>query len=389
MHLTTGYAAPIGRTAPEQSEMVLLVVTNDRRTLKTVKQTLDAEGYSMVAVRSAEQALVAVADCLPAALIVDARLPDMDGRQLCQAVKSDETVGFLPVILIGADDWDDESELGEDVALSAPVDADALARWLRRLLRIKHQADRTAQAAAEFANERRHVEAVKQQIISNVNHELGTPLLLMKLALSTLGADIEANGTDEQLRFMRMANTALGQLEGVTDNIRQLAVIDRGELEPMIVTEAIDIALRYIERSARWHSHAPRIYKQVERDLPPVMGAKLATARLLQLLLDNALKFSADDAPIYVHARLLEGGWAWVAVEDQGIGIPKEQQSAIFDTFYQLSGEANRRYPGTGTGLALALVLAQGMGTTIEVDSAPDRGSVFSFLLPTVDLDTL
>lgn len=378
-----------GRTAPARSDRVLLIVTNDRRTLKAVKRTLDAEGYAVWAVRSGEQALAAVPEYAPDALVVDARLPDMAGRALCHAVKSDASMGFVPVVLIGAADEAGDSELGEDAALPAPFDPAALVDWLRRLLRIKRQSDRVAQTMAGFVAERQHVEAVKQQIISNVNHELGTPLLLMKLALNTLSSDIESNGTDDQIRFVRMAGTALGQLEGVTDNIRQLAVIDRGELVPMIATEAVDAALRYIERSSRWHTHASRIHKHFDSDLPPVLGNKLATARLLQLLLDNALKFSADDAPITVHARRLDEPSVWVAVEDRGIGIPKEKQAVIFESFFQLYGEANRRYSGTGTGLALALLLAQNMGTTIEVDSEPGRGSVFSFTLPVVDLDAL
>ncbi len=371
------------------SEQVLLVVTQDRRTLNAVKHAFDAEGYTVCAVGSGEQALAAVLDCAPNALIIDARLPDMDGRALCHAVKSDASMGFLPVVLIEVADEAGDSDLDEDVALPAPLDVDALVDWLHRLLRIKRQSDRVAQAMAGFATERQHVETVKQQIISNVNHELGTPLLLMKLALNNLSSDLESNGTDDQLRFVHLAGTALGQLEGVTDNIRQLAVIDRGDLVPMIATEAVDAALRYIDRSSRWHNHASRIHKHFEQDLPPVLGNKLATARLLQLLLDNALKFSTDDAPITVHVRRLDEQMVGLAVEDRGIGIPKEKQDIIFESFFQLYGGANRRYSGTGTGLALALLLAQNMGTTIDVDSEPGRGSIFSFMLPVVDLDTL
>ncbi|WP_162909346.1 hybrid sensor histidine kinase/response regulator [Aggregatilinea lenta] len=389
MHLPTGHAAATSRTEPAPPGDVLLVVTDDRRTLKTVKQVLDAGGYTAYAARSGEQALAAVQESAPSGLLIDADLPDMAGRALCHAVKSDPTLGFVPVVLLRAPEQADESDLDEDVALPAPLDPGVLADWLRRLLRIKRQSDRTAQAIAEFASERQHVEAVKQQIISNVNHELGTPLLLMKLSLNMLSGDLESSGTEDQMRFVRMAGTALAQLEGVTDNIRQLAVIDRGDLVPMIVTEAVDVALRYIDRSGRWHSHAGRIHKRFARDLPPVLGDKLATARLLQLLLDNALKFSGEDTPITVHVRQSDARTVWVAVEDRGIGIPKEKQDVIFESFFTLHGEDNRRYSGTGTGLALARLLAQNMGTTIDVDSEPERGSVFSFTLPVVDLDAL
>ena len=74
-------------------------------------------------------------------------------------------------------------------------------------------------------------------------------------------------------------------------------------------------------------------------------------------------------------------------MQDFGIGIPDEEREFIFEAFYQVDGSSTRRYGGTGTGLALAMLLANGMNTTIDLDSKPGEGSTFSFILPEADLD--
>ena len=74
-------------------------------------------------------------------------------------------------------------------------------------------------------------------------------------------------------------------------------------------------------------------------------------------------------------------------MQDYGIGIPDEERSLIFEAFYQVDGSSTRSYGGTGTGLALAVLLANGMNTSIELDSRLGEGSTFSFVLPEADLD--
>jgi len=118
-----------------------------------------------------------------------------------------------------------------------------------------------------------------------------------------------------------------------------------------------------------------------------VIGDKRALGHLLQLLLDNALKFSPPATPVYILAMRPSPDQVWVGVQDLGIGIAREEHDRIFDAFYQVNGGANRAYGGTGTGLALAVLLAKGLNTQIKLASTPGEGSTFSFVLPVADLD--
>ena len=104
---------------------------------------------------------------------------------------------------------------------------------------------------------------------------------------------------------------------------------------------------------------------------------------------------NTDDQPLRLAALIeFRGGFTnedcvWVGVQDFGIGIAQEDQDRIFDAFFQVDGSSTRRYGGTGTGLALAMLLAAGMNTSIEVESQPDKGSMFSFSLPVASLDDI
>jgi len=115
-----------------------------------------------------------------------------------------------------------------------------------------------------------------------------------------------------------------------------------------------------------------------------VLADKLALGRLLQVLIENALKFSPPESPVYVLARYDGHDEVWMGVQDFGIGIAEEEHEHIFDAFYQVERSSTRRYSGLGTGLALALLLARGMQTTIGLDSVVNEGSTFYFRLPVV-----
>jgi signal transduction histidine kinase len=99
-------------------------------------------------------------------------------------------------------------------------------------------------------------------------------------------------------------------------------------------------------------------------------------------LLDNAQKFSPNGGTVRMSARA-EGDYAILAVSDQGIGIPPEKLSHIFERFYQVDGSATRRYGGMGIGLALCRAIVEAHGGRIWAESQGEgHGSTFYVLLP-------
>jgi signal transduction histidine kinase len=326
----------------------------------------------------------------PYLLILDADLPGKDGYEVCQTLKADKSLGFVPVLLMVDESkyvYDEDIDCGPDATIYKPIDGDELLAWLRFLLRMKRQLDNLIRENQALATASQAIELLKSDIINNVSHELSTPLVQVKAAVALLAEDATQNSSREQTSMANMAQQAVARLEGAVDNIRQLAQTHNIKLGPVIVTEAADLAIRHLERSWASRSARVRVEKQIESDLPLVLGDKRAMARLLQLLLDNALKFSADETPVYVLAWQIDAKHVRIAVQDQGIGIAETEHQRIFQAFYQIDGSSTRRYGGTGNGLALALLLANGMQTEIRLQSEPGKGSIFSFELPVANLD--
>ncbi len=116
-------------------------------------------------------------------------------------------------------------------------------------------------------------------------------------------------------------------------------------------------------------------------DLPPVVVEALHVRRVLANLLSNALKFTPAGGAVSVRVWR-EDDQVILQVADTGIGIPPEQQTRIFERFYQVDGSIRRRYGGVGLGLALVQELVEAHGGRITVESEVGRGSAFTVTLP-------
>lgn len=357
-----------------------------------MRRALQSNGYTVLIATTADQAYRLMYGCQPHIVVLHADFCNGEGFAFCQEIKADDSLGFVPLIVLSEPDPEWQASPVQDLAdalLIKPIELDELLAWLHFLLRIKRRFDRMLDEQQRFMAARQDVELLKSDIIGTVSHELRTPLVQVKAAIALLAEDVNDGGDTQQVAMARMATEAIGRLEGVVENIRQLAQTHNIRFSPVVVKEAIELASRHLERNWQSKGAHNRVQVRLSDYLPLVQGDKRAIARLLQLLIDNALKFSPEDKPVRVLAHPLDEHTVWIGVRDQGIGIPEEEHDRIFDAFYQVDGSVTRRYGGTGTGLALATLLANGMNTQIHVDSIPGKGSTFWFTLPSLDLDDL
>lgn len=224
---------------------------------------------------------------------------------------------------------------------------------------------------------RREVEILKNAIVRNVSHELKTPLLQVKSAVSLMSED----SSDAEL--VSYAKNATGRLEALVKNITLLGSSLDTNRGPVIVRDTIEYAKRNLRRTWEHREEIQRIVVNIEEDLPPVLADKQGISTVLQLLVDNALKFSKDD--VVVSAAMRES-FVEFSVADRGIGIPTYSLQSIFDSFVQLDSSTTRRYGGAGVGLAIVKLILDHHDTEIKVRSEVDQGSTFSFQLLQFDL---
>ncbi|MCD4686035.1 MAG: response regulator [Anaerolineae bacterium] len=374
---------------PGLSDVTVLIADTDRRTTAAIQRPLEGGGYAVLVTRTGRQTIQAIYDQQPDLVLLGSRLHEANGQWVCQQIKADAALGFLPIILLSdrqqeLEQRNGSSDLLPDAVLTKPVNSAELAMWVQIMLRLKAQFDRRL---ARLAREAKRLEMLRSDIISNISHELGTPLLQVKSAIALLTEDVAQHGSSDQVKLSDMATQAVARLEGEVNNIRQLARTHDIRLAPTAFSEATNLAIRHLQRSWTSQRGVNRVETHIPDGLPLVLSDKRALGRLLQVLIDNALKFSLVTEPVYVIGEWLDDDRVWVGVRDFGIGIAADQHSRIFEAFYKVDGSTTARHGGSGTGLALALLLATGMNTTITVESAPGKGSTFSFVLPVADLD--
>lgn len=326
-------------------------------------------------------------DVLTSIKDVQAILVDDSSSGIMLLTKLHEQYNTLPVLGLIVTDGAEarlDAHIMSFVDVIMPPHPHYVEAQLHTILRLKAENEQLAKKVdaceKQFTTHKRlanEMEILKNAIVRNVSHELRTPLLQVKSAVSLMAEDVD----DKKL--VSYAENATGRLETLVKNITMLGTsldIKRG---PIILRDAIDYARRNLARTWRLRVEADRIRTQLEDNLPPVLADKQGLSTALQLLMDNALKFSDGDITVKGERR---GNVVYVAVIDTGIGIAEDKIQDIFESFYQIDSSSTRRYGGAGVGLALVKLILDNHNVTIHVESAVGKGSTFWFELPIVDI---
>jgi two-component system, sensor histidine kinase and response regulator len=392
---------------PASTPPTVLVVDDEPDNCEMLTLLLTAKGFTVVTAADGAAALETVTASPPDVILLDVMMPILDGFQVCQQLKAQSSTLFIPVVLLTAlhstKDRIRGAAAGADDFISKPFDDVELTTRIKSLLRLKilhdqlelqnrglerRVAERTA-ALQQALTELQALDRLKSQFIANVSHELRTPLMHVKGSVQLLADGALGALSPAQVQSVHVAQTAIAQLENIVAD-----VVDFGDSPRRpLVLEAVDLTEICQAAIAEVTADAARQRIPVGLTLPPglplVLANRPALIRLLQHLLDNALKFSSPERPVSLSAESSASG-VRISVQDSGCGIPDTQVDRIFDTFYQVDGATTRRANGLGIGLSVVKKLAEAHGAQVRVDSQIGQGSRFYFDLqaapqPTVD----
>ncbi|HEY6401195.1 MAG TPA: HAMP domain-containing sensor histidine kinase [Blastocatellia bacterium] len=222
----------------------------------------------------------------------------------------------------------------------------------------------------------------KSTFVSNVSHELKTPLALIRLFAETLelGRVKNAEKTREYYRIIIQESRRLTRL---INNILDFARIEEGRREYRLaatdVAEVVEEVLKSYEYQIA--SAGFDLRAEIAPKLPSVMIDRDALAQAALNLLNNAIKYSTEVKRITVRVTAREGSVA-IEVTDCGIGIPRAEQEKIFEKFYRVGAGLTHNTKGSGLGLTLVRHIVEAHRGWVTVESAPGKGSKFTILLP-------
>lgn len=391
----------------------ILVVDDDladrmliRRVLSNTKLELSEVGE----VDCGEAAIATLSDTRYDCVFLDYRLPDLDGLQLIQKLRS-AGIRLPLIVLTGQGDQEIAVELmkagASDYVVKSRLNADLIAQCIRSALRIyeAEEAIRHAQQELQITNalllqqnqaveehrreiQRQNVEVMrasrlKSEFLATMSHELRTPLNAIIGFSQLLMRRREQVWTDQQTEMVHRINSNANNLLSLLNEILDFSKLDARRLELRV--EPFNLEVLAKDTIAEMQSLAEQkkldLSLEIRLEQPITNNDPSRLRQVITNLISNAIKFT-DHGGVKV---LIEAGAKddlMISVADTGRGMSSEELNYIFEAFRQVDQSHTRRHTGTGLGLAIVDAIVTLMGGTIYVDSEPGKGTTFCLQLP-------
>ncbi|HEV2303374.1 MAG TPA: ATP-binding protein [Stellaceae bacterium] len=306
-------------------------------------------------------------------------------RDLAAALRNPVVLGAADAVLRG------DSARVVEFTVTAPTE-----RQLRaRIARIEGPSldEAVAVLILHDITELKRAEQMRADFIANASHELRTPLASLIGFIETLRGPAREDAEARE-RFLAVMHGQASRMTRLVEDLLSLSRIELNEhvppteqvaLEPLLRHAADALELRAGERQMRIRIATPP-------DLPEVRGEPDELAQVFQNLFDNAIKYGRTGSEIEIAAGIAQrrpreagdrrANFVWVAVRDQGEGIPREHLPRLTERFYRVDTARSREMGGTGLGLAIVKHILNRHRGFLEIESEPGAGSVFTVFIP-------
>jgi signal transduction histidine kinase len=379
------------------SPVYFLLVDDLEENLLSLEALLRRDGLVLLKAHSGDEALELLLQYDFALALVDVQMPGLTGFELAELMRGNERTRRVPIIFVTAGSADSQRrfrgyEAGAVDFIHKPIEADILRSKAdiffdlyrqRQQIAIQRDELKAHSDALEEADRR------KDEFLATLAHELRNPLAPLRHGLDILRRSPDS-GDAAQIRDMM--DRQLVHLVRLIDDLLDVSRISQGKIELRKERiQAADVLSAALESSRPLIDSAGH---SLTIDVPPEpiwLDADLTRlAQVVGNLLNNAAKYTPEGGRIGLSLRA-DGGDAVIAVSDNGLGIPADMQSQVFQLFAQVENHSDRARGGLGIGLALAKQLVAMHDGSVAAESAGSgQGSVFTVRIPfaAVDVET-
>lgn len=363
-------------TKPHADELILNVDDSDgARYAKT--RILSRAGFQVIEAASGEEALTRARTESPSLILLDVKLPDINGMEVCRQLKADPETQTILVLqtsasFLGVADKVRALEGGADNYLLEPIEPEELVANVKALLRL-----------GRVERQLRESDRRKDEFLATLAHELRNPLGPIRNAVHLLRKlDPDVPQMQEKARNTIQRHT--DHLAHLIDDLLDVSRISQGKISlrsnmvelKSFVNSALESAAVAIEKGKH------RLSVHLPEEEVWIYGDKVRLSQVISNLLTNAAKFTAQGGEICVDANV-EDQRIRIRISDNGIGIDPTHLDRIFQLFVQTGHLEDRVQEGLGIGLSLVKTLVELHGGTVKVTSAGiNQGSTFEICLP-------
>ncbi|QDT32915.1 Alkaline phosphatase synthesis sensor protein PhoR [Thalassoglobus polymorphus] len=228
----------------------------------------------------------------------------------------------------------------------------------------------------------RRLENIRQEFVSNVSHELKTPLTSIQAYAETLLSGA-IDDPDHNRKFLKGIEEQATRLHALILDLLRISRIESGadtfEVSTVPLVETVELCIR--EHAAICNTKSIQLSMQTHTGEIYVLADPEGLQTILNNLIDNAINYTPSGGQVSVDWAV-QNSMVSIKVKDTGIGIPKDHQKRVFERFYRVDKARSREMGGTGLGLSIVKHLAQEFGGEAEVNSEPGQGSTFTVRLP-------
>jgi len=231
----------------------------------------------------------------------------------------------------------------------------------------------------------RHIEAIRQEFLHTMIHELKRPISTLKMCVSFMGNERMMQDAESKQRILSSSHHELDNLTSYFSKLRDITLSDATEI-PLVKS---DFSLRELIEECRDKQNIPA-GKDVKMEIVgdsnlKIRADRMHLANIVCNLLENAVKYSVEAVTIRIDYRMCEDGMLQITVADNGFGIVKADQRYVFDKFYRSETVKDKSIPGIGLGLSYVKLLVETHGGTITFESTEGQGTTFTIIIPQTD----
>ncbi|TBO41585.1 hybrid sensor histidine kinase/response regulator [Pedobacter kyonggii] len=373
---------------------MILIVDDRPENLISLQKVLQAHSFEVDTASSGEEALKKVLKNNYVLIILDVQMPDMDGFEVAETISGFSKAKDTAIIFLSAVN----TELkfitkgylsgGLDY-ITKPVDINVLLLKIKTFYRIYEQNRKLNEVQEKLLEEiefRKQAEHKKDEFISIASHELKTPLTSVKGYIQLLQRSLNRDDKTMAQNHLEKASTQLEKLNELIVDLLDISKIESGKMKfnmkSFYADNMVNNAIEMLQQS----NPDFKISKLGKTD-EMIFGDEMRLEQVVINFITNAIKYAPGTNQVNVTTNIKDGK-LYLAVKDFGIGISKEQQHKIFDKFYRVEDNSNR-FNGLGIGLYICSEIINRHGGTIGVNSVPDEGSEFYFIIPTTEEEIL
>jgi two-component system, sensor histidine kinase and response regulator len=314
-------------------------------------------------------------------VLMDVRMPGMDGFELCRRFKETSADGYLPIVLISAlEDSENRNRglaEGADDYLTKPMDTRQVELRVEHFLRLRRQ----DQIIRKQMQELKALEALRKELTTLVVHDLQHPLSSLLAAVSFMKESLETSLSEKGREYLSVALESSRRLK---EEVEAILAADR--LEGGAPLDPEKVSLRTVVEAAAATVRGASLLSRVKVEVrcagavDAVVDPKVLQ-RAVENLLSNALRHSPEGSTVTAHV-VEEAGGVSIRVEDQGPGVPPELRDSLFERYGSVAPRMRQARRGFGLGLYSVHLACRAHGGKVSVKDCSEGGASFRIDLP-------